>query len=202
MKRLSQGPTYALQIAKELGMGQPLIAKHLEVMKTAGLVTATEEEESTGSGPPRTWFSLARSFSITMDLAPNLFIERAVPFKIKPSKPKTSQEGVQLQRRVESAMAKKGERERLSSISEVLSDIDSRIEEIEEERAELLSTRNQAMHEASMIANSFQELDKRRVLFHILDEHDREVERISEALSLREVSVKAILDELERDFFG
>ena len=67
---------------------------------------------------------------------------------------------------------------------------------------ELLSARNQAMQEAARIANKLEELDKRRVLFHILDEHDKEVDRISEALNLREFAVKAILEELEREFFS
>jgi predicted transcriptional regulator len=76
------------------------------------------------------------------------------------------------------------------------------MKDFEDERVELLSTRNQAMQEAARIANGLQGLDKRRVLFHILDEHDREVETISEALNLREFAVKAILEELERDYFG
>jgi hypothetical protein len=56
------------------------------------------------------------------------------------------------------------------------------------------------MREAAGIANRLEEFDKRRVLFHILDEHDREVESISESLNLRELAVKAILEELERDY--
>jgi len=74
--------------------------------------------------------------------------------------------------------------------------------DIEDERVELLSNRNQAMQEAARIANRLKELDKRKVLFHILNEHDREVDRISEALNLRESAVKSILEELERDYFG
>ena len=67
---------------------------------------------------------------------------------------------------------------------------------------ELLSTRNQAMWEAGRIANRLKEADKRRVLFHITDEHDRKVDSVSEAPELREVTVRTILDELEREFFG
>ena len=58
------------------------------------------------------------------------------------------------------------------------------------------------MREAAKVASKFEEPDKRRVLFHILDEHDRAVDRISEALNLREFAVKTILEELERDYFG
>jgi predicted transcriptional regulator len=57
------------------------------------------------------------------------------------------------------------------------------------------------MSEAAQIVSKLDRLDMRRVLFHILDEHDREVESISEALNLREVSVREILEELERGYF-
>jgi len=200
IKRLSQEPCYALQLSKELNLGQPLVAKHLEVMEDAGLVTSAVEFSP--SGPRRKRYSLAKSVSLTMDLAPNLFIERGVTFEARPSKPRASREASQLLRKVENAMAERDERERLSVISEVLNDIDARLKDIEDERLELLSTRNQAMREAATIANRLDELDKRKVLFHILDEHDREVDKISEALDLREASVKAILEELERDYLG
>ena len=70
IKRLSQESGYALQLSKELGLGQPLVAKHLAIMEQAGLVTAASERSS--SGPRRRRYSLARSVSITMDVAPNL----------------------------------------------------------------------------------------------------------------------------------
>jgi predicted transcriptional regulator len=200
IKRLSQGPTYAFQLAKELHFGQPLVAKHLDVMETAGLVKSATEISPTG--PRRKLYSLARSVSITMDLAPNLFIERGVAFEPRPSKPKSPHEAGQFRQRVQNALAENDERDRLSMISEVLSDIDSRMSEIEDERVGLLATKNRAMQAAVAIADRLDEFDKRRVLFHILDEHDREVDSISEALNLREVAVKTILEELEREFFG
>ena len=38
--------------------------------------------------------------------------------------------------------------------------------------------------------------------WHILEEHDREVESISQSLDMREILVRSILEELERSFFG
>jgi predicted transcriptional regulator len=58
------------------------------------------------------------------------------------------------------------------------------------------------MGEAAQIVNKMVGLDMRRVLFHILDEHETEVESISEALNLREISVREILEKLEREYFG
>ncbi len=199
IKRLSQEPAYALQLSKELGLGQPLVAKHMAAMENAGLVKTVSEVSP--NGPRRKLYSLARGISITMDVGPNLFIARGMAFEAKPGKEKTSQEVSQLRHKVQHAIEGNDESKKLSLLSEALDEVDRRMDEIEQERLELLGVRNLAMREASIVASKFDELDTRRVLFHILDEHDRGVERISEALNLRELSVKSILEELE-DYFG
>ena len=198
IKRLSQEPAYALQLSKELGLGQPLVAKHLATMQNAGLVKAVSEDSP--NGPRRKLYSLAKGISITMDVGPNLFIARGMAFESKPGKEKTSQEVSQLRHKVQHAIEGNDESKKLSLLSEALDEVDRRMDEIEQERFELLGVRNLAMREASTVASKFDELDTRRVLFHILDEHDRGVERISEALNLRELSVKSILEELEEYF--
>lgn len=199
IKRLAQQPCYALQLSKELGLGQPLVAKHLGLMESAGLVTATIEDSP--SGPRRKRYSLARSVSITMDLGPNLFLERGIRFEPSPRKETTSQVTESLRKRAQSAADGSDDRTSLSRLSDVLKEIDGRIEDMEEERADLLRIRNQAMHEAARIAAKIGGAEKRMVLFHILDHHDTHVESISESLNLREFVVRAILEELERDYF-
>jgi predicted transcriptional regulator len=200
IKRLSQQSGYALQLSKELGLGQPLVAKHLKVMEDAGLVTSTIEESS--NGPRRKLYSLSRSVSITMDLGPNLFLERGVSFDKDPSKKQEKPQTGQLRARVKEAVDGRDDKKRLSLLSQVLADVDSRMKQMEEERVDLLDVRNRAMQEAASIAVKLEQLDKRRVLFHILDEHDSEAESISESLNLRELAVRTILEELRRDYFG
>lgn len=198
IKLLSQEPCYALQLSKELGLGQPLVAKHLAVMEAAGLVASSVEKSP--SGPPRKRYSLAKSVSVTMDVAPNLFIERAVTFVPNPRR--RSKDGEGLDGRLREAVAATEDREKLSALSKLLGEVDRRMGEVEAERVELLQLRNQAMGEAARVAGRLEGFDRRRVLFHILDEHDMEVGRISESLNLRELAVKAILEELERDYFA
>jgi predicted transcriptional regulator len=199
IKRLSQEPAYALQLSKELGLGQPLVAKHLAVMEHAGLVSSATE--ASPAGPPRKRYSLAKGVTITMDVGPNVFLERGMSLRPRPEG-KHSEEAIQVRKMLDRAMEVKDERKRLTSLSEVLSEVDLRMEGLESERADLLDVRNQAMKEASGMAGNLAGRDMRRVLFHILNEHDREVRRISEALNLREFSVKEILEELERNYFG
>jgi predicted transcriptional regulator len=198
IKRLSQEPCYALQLSKELGLGQPLVAKHLVVMEEAGLVTSISEISP--AGPPRKKYSLARGISITLDVGPNVFMEKGAAFEAR-SKRQASQQAGLLRKRYHAAVEAREDRTRLSLFSDLLGEVDKRMEELEEEREELLDVRNRTMSEAAQIVSKLDRLDMRRVLFHILDEHDREVESISEALNLREVSVREILEELERDYF-
>jgi len=195
IKRLSREPAYALQLSKELGLGQPLVAKHLQAMESAGLVATTIE--SSPRGPDRKKYSLAKGITITLDLGPNLFIERGATFHERPEKSRRAGKASVFMKQIQSAQAEEEDR-RLSLISEILSSIDARMQEIEEERSELLEVRNLAMEKAVDAAGRFEESDVRRVLFHVLDEHDRAVESISNALNLRELSVRAILGELQK----
>jgi len=48
IERLSREPNYQLQLSKELGLSQQLVAKHLESMEDAGLV-GTVLEDSPGA---------------------------------------------------------------------------------------------------------------------------------------------------------
>lgn len=166
IKRLSQEPAYALQLSKELGLGQLLVAKHLGIMEEVGLVTRVSERSA--NGPERMRYSLAKGVSITMDLGPNLFIERGTAFEARP-RGRGSQEAGRFRRRVQEAVEEEDDARKMSHLSEVLSDIDEKMGEAEAERIELLEVRNMAMREAAKVAGKFTELDKRRVLFHVLD---------------------------------
>jgi predicted transcriptional regulator len=200
IKRLSQESCYALQLSKELGLGQPLVAKHMSVMEKAGMVTSAVE--TSPNGPERRRYSLAKSISITMDLAPHIFNEKAISFNLPSTTPKTPREaGGAFGDRVREALAPADEGEKLSLISKVLGDVDTRIALVEEERVGLLSVKNELMNEAAKIVANLEDLDTRRVVFHILEEHDREVESISQSLDMREMLVRSILEALDREFF-
>src|SRR5690242_5003560 len=150
IRRLSQEPCYALQLSKELNLGQPLVAKHLTIMEEAGLVRSFSETSPTG--PLRKRYSLAKGVTIIMDVGPNTFIEKGIALEeARPSGKDSTQESMQLRRRLGHALEGGDDRKRLSSLSEVISDVDKQIQGIESERADLLDIRNQAMREAAQI---------------------------------------------------
>ncbi|MDG6899289.1 MAG: ArsR family transcriptional regulator [Nitrososphaerota archaeon] len=195
VKRLSQSPGYALQLAKELGLGQALVAKHLATMEQAGLVASSQEPSD--SGPQRRTYSLAKSVSITLDLAPNLFIQKGMSFGSISGK-RFSHEGTKIM--AEASRVSGEEPGDVSIISGLLERIDRKLEELEEERAALLYIRNKAMGSATKAIDKVESRTKKRVIYRILEEHDMDVERLSQDLDLREAVVREILKEM-RDFF-
>jgi predicted transcriptional regulator len=84
--------------------------------------------------------------------------------------------------------------------SSLLADIDGKLDELQDERSILLYIRNYVMKEvAKLIQVADRTTDEKKVLYHVLDEHNRNVQRISECLNLRESIVRRILAEIRSD---
>lgn len=195
VKRLAQGSGYPLQLSKELGLGQPLVAKHLVLMEEAGIVTSSLERGE--RGPGRRQYALARSISITLDLAPNLFFQHGFRFA-SINEEELSKETTSI---MDEASKISGEdRGDIQALSDILSQVDHKLDELERQRAALLYIRNRAMSSASKAIGKMQDREKKRVVYSILEEHDWDVGHLSEELDIRETVVRDILKDL-RDLF-
>ena len=191
VKRLSHGPSYPLQLAKELGLGQPLVAKHLAMMEKAGVVTSAME--SSPRAPKRRNYSLAKSVSITLDMAPNLFVQRGFAFGTVNGKV-ISEEASSFIAVV--SKISESDKRAFASLAKVLKSLDQKLGEIDKERAALLYARNMAMDTASQAIEALEDGDKRRVIYQVLEEHTEDVGDISESLDMREALVRKTLEGL------
>ena len=72
LERLVKEPHYPMQLADLIGISQQATMKHLKEMERGGLVESTRSPSEKG-GPPRTIYSVEKSFSIRIDLAPDMF---------------------------------------------------------------------------------------------------------------------------------
>jgi predicted transcriptional regulator len=201
VKRLSQEPSYPLQLSKELRLGQQLIAKHLAVLEEAGLVASSMEPSP--NGPERKEYSLKRSISLTLDFAPNLYSERLVSLDHSAASAtdlKRPKENSVFFGRIERILRSANESGRIGLMGKVIGEIDDHIRNLEDERVALLYIRNYAMNEAAkLVRGSNKNTDSRRVMYHILDSHDKNVSEISESVNLREETVREIVRGLEKD---
>ncbi|PVX26149.1 MAG: hypothetical protein CW691_02335 [Candidatus Bathyarchaeum sp.] len=198
IKRLSEEPNYPLQLAKDLGLGQQLVAKHLRVMENAGMVASSVE--SSPYGPKRRIYTLNKNMSVTLDVSTHFFKAKVVFFDVEPEREEISDSSASFMDKMDETLEHPKHPERITPFTTIISDIDKKLEALENERAILLYIRNFAMKEASRILEVFKNSDTRRIIRYALDEHDISVKSISESLNLREAVVRQALLNLKKGF--
>ena len=197
--RLSEEPNYQLQLSKELGLSQQLVAKHLITMEDAGLVSTTSQDSP--RGPPRKEYLLTKSFSVTIDLAPNLFRARMFSFGAVPGL-QEGDERSQMVNQVGGVLRYPDGPSRIKPLTQVVAEVDKKLKEMEEERAVLLYLRSLALREAARITTSLPSDDRRKVLRYLMREQGEGIGSISASLGLQKQVVGEILEEIESDFSG
>ncbi|MEM2107699.1 MAG: ArsR family transcriptional regulator [Candidatus Bathyarchaeia archaeon] len=192
IKRLSQEPSYPLEIAKELGIGQQLVAAHLAMMERHGIVSSSLEDSP--HGPKRRLYFLNKSACVTISFGPHLYNEQVFAFESLPNNLSKDYEAL-LHRISES-----GTNENLGSISKLIADIDEKISRIENEKTTLLYIRNLAMKRVADILNTHaRSTVEKRILYFLLDERCEDIEKISTDLNLREAVIREILRKLKNE---
>lgn len=193
---LSEEPNYQLQLSKELGLSQQLVAKHLVSMEDAGLVCTISQDSP--RGPQRKEYLLDKSFSVTIDLAPNLFRARMFSFGAVPGVREVD-ERVQMISQVNEALRYPEGASRIRPLTRVVAEVDKKLKEMEEERAVLLYLRSLAVREAARITTSIPSGDRRKVLRYLMREESDGIEGISASLGLQKQAVGEILEEIENE---
>ena len=197
--RISEEPNYQLQVSQELGLRQQLVAKHLVNMEDAGLVSTISQDSP--RGPNRKEYLLKKSFSVTIDLAPNLFRARMFSFGAVPGVLQND-ERAQMVAQVSEVLRYPEGASRIRPLTRIVAEVDKKLKEMEEERAVLLYLRSLALREAARITTSLPSDDRRRVLRYLMREQGDEIGSISESLGLQKQVVGEILEEIEKELIG
>lgn len=195
IRRLSQEPSYPLEIAKEIGVGQQLVVNHLAMMERHGFVHSSME--SSPLGPKRRLYFLNQSVYLTVSFGPHLYDEKYFTFETLPNK--ISKDASDLLGRIDE-LKEKQSCSTIEPLADLISDIDSKLARLEDEKAVLLYIRNLAMKQASKAINIQKTPhNERRILHFIIDEQSEDVEAISRTLNLREAQVREILTKLKKE---
>ena len=198
IKRLSQEPSYQLQISRELGFSQQLVAKHLDAMEDVGVVASLME--ASPHGPMRKEYLLNKSLSVSVDFGPNLFRAKVITFDTMPEAADVPSSAYGLLPRVNEAIGRP-EDSKIGPLGRMISEIDKRLSNLEDERSVLLYLRHLTMKEVTKVISGMNVTpDKKKVLYHVLDEQNKDVNGISRALNLREGLIREVLSDLEREF--
>jgi predicted transcriptional regulator len=194
LRKLSKAPSYQLKMSKELGFSQQLVAKHLDAMEGTGLVSSLMEESP--HGPRRREYLLNKSISLTIDFAPNLFRARLFSFDAPETEAGDPND---LFRSLNDVMQRPAESGKMRPLGSLISEIDKRLGNIEDERLVLLHLRHMAMKEvARAISGMPMTWDEKKALYQLIAERDTTVEGISRSLKLREDWVRQVLANLQK----
>ena len=196
ISRISEEPNYQLQLSNELKISQQLVAKHLTTMEKAGLVSTVSQDSP--RGPQRKEYLLKSSFSVTVDLAPNLFRARIFSFGALPGVDETD-DHAQMMTQISEVLRYPDGASRIRPLTHVVAEVDRKLKEMEEERAVLLYIRSLALREAARIGTSLPIADRKRVLRYLVREEGDGVGAICASLGLQKQVVGGILEEMERE---
>ena len=195
--RLSVEPNYQLQLSKELGVSQQLVAKHLVSMEDAGLVSTVLEDSP--RGPQRKEYMLRKSVSVTVDLAPSLFRARIFSFGPVPGATEGAEQG-QLAGKMNEILRYPDEASRIGALAKIINEVDGKLKQMEDQRAVLLYLRSVALREAAKASTSLGTSDRKKVLHYIMREQRNSIIDMSASLGLQQQVVGDILEQIEKEF--
>ena len=197
LERLARESHYPLQLSRELGVSQQAVVKHLRSLEDLGLVSSVEEKSDVG-GPNRRAYRANQSFSVQIDVGPSLFHAEMRPMGRSPPKPP---EYGWAEEALRKARDEKDARRRVRLVGDAIRKLNREVAALEERRSYLLRVKDAALREAQgSVEDILGDYEERQVLYFFLEEGGPSLDRIAEALDLREKVVADLLRRIEREF--
>lgn len=161
LRHLVKEPHYPLQLSELLEISQQAVMKHIKVLENAGFVESQVVPSEKG-GPPKKMYKVNQSFSLRLDLGPDLF--RAEHRKMPAGGPMRLSN--KLPTELNSLIDRLGTRRKLpmSEAMNILSDLDSALEKIDGQRDAIIALHQQVMSKASKGVNENSESYEERIM--------------------------------------
>ena len=180
LESLVKEPHYPLQLSKELGISQQAVMTNLNMLEKNGMVVSYQVSSS--MGPMRTVYEPNSEFTLVIDMRNGMFSARM----IEPSKEE------------EEVDFNDVKMESLKKTRQTISEIDTKIEELNKERSKLIREREKVMASAMSNLNGTDcGYAHRNLMYEILNEPDRSMEQLSEDLNARPEVVKDLINDIE-----
>jgi len=204
LKRLVKEPHYPLQLSELLDVSQQAVVKHLRVLEKSGFVDS-ERVPSEKGGPPKKMYTVNQSFSLRLDLGPDLF--RAEHRRIPVGGPMRLSN--RLPPELDGVVDRLGTRRKLPMVEAmgVLSELDSALERIDGHRDAVIALHQQVMKKVSPSISEQSGTYEERQLAHAMMSHPRrplDLDAFSQGLRIQSMHAEEMMDTLRerlmRDF--
>ena len=204
LRKLVKEPRYPLQLSELLNVSQQAVVKHLKVLEESGFVDS-ERVPSEKGGPPKKMYKVNQSFSLRLDLGPDLF--RAEHRKIPAGGPMRLSN--RLPPELNGVVDRLGTRRKLPMVEAmgVLSELDSALERIDEHRDAVIALHQQVMRKVSpSISEQSGSYEERQLAHAIMNQPRRplDLDAFSQGLRIQSMDAEEMMDALRerlmRDF--
>jgi predicted transcriptional regulator len=204
LRKLVKEPHYPLQLSELLNVSQQAVVKHLKVLEESGFVDS-ERVPSEKGGPPKKMYKVNQSFSLRLDLGPDLF--RAEHRKIPAGGPMRLSN--RLPPELNGVVDRLGTRRKLPMVEAmgVLSELDFALERIDEHRDAVIALHQQVMRKVSPSISEQSESYEERQLAHAIMNQPRrplDLDAFSQGLRIQSMDAEEMMDALRerlmRDF--
>ena len=204
LRRLVKEPHYPLQLSELLDVSQQAVVKHLRVLEESGFVDS-ERVPSEKGGPPKKMYTVNQSFSLRLDLGPDLF--RAEHRSIPAGGPMRLSN--RLPPELDGVVDRLGTRRKLPMVEamSVLSELDSTLERIDGHRDAVIALHQQVMKKVSPSISEQSGTYEERQLAHAIMSHPRrplDLDAFSQGLRIQSMDAEEMMDALRerlmRDF--
>ena len=180
---------YFNQLAKEIGVGQQAVLRHMQALEKSGLIEAYAEKSDLGA-PDRKYYRLNSSFSLTISISRDEFsIENR---NIVESRYKESEK---FYKKFESIAKEKGQA--LFSLQRSLTDLDNEIINLETRLNDLRALKQLILHRIHQIGKDNFDILERRILYSIIiragEKSPKSIYDLAELLNEKESRIKKAL---------
>jgi ArsR family transcriptional regulator len=182
---LSQEPMYFNQLAKEIGIGQQAVLRHLQVLEEGGLLETYGEKSDFGA-PDRKYYRLNDSFILTISLSKDDFT--VTKQNITESRHKESKKYYKA-----FDLMPEDAGEALSSLQQSLSDIEAETSTLESRLNDLRAVKQLVLGRLHKIGMSSFEEDERKILYKIVTESPSSMAELSELMGEKESRLKTTM---------
>lgn len=182
---LADEPMYFNQLAKEVGVGQQAVLRHLQTLEESGLIETYAEKSDLGA-PDRKYYRLSDSFILTVSLSEDHFV-----IKKKRIVESRQQESKKYYDAFDSTPEEMGSA--LYSLQENLSNVEEEISVLEARLNDLYSLKQQILNRLHKIGVDNFEENERKILYAIVEELPMSIADLSDMVGEKESRLKDLI---------
>lgn len=196
LSALSDEPMYFNQLAKELGIGQQSILRHMQALEEGGIVKTYEEKSDLGA-PNRKYYCLSSVFSLNISMSQDSF--SIAPHIIQKRNNDKNNDNYKRQLKTSEVNQKGSINTEIDLVRKNLLIVEDEISDLESRLDDLRALKQIALHKLHEIGkDNFEHLERRILYRTIEDQSLTSISKLADVLDESESHVRDAVTRLQK----